>query len=120
MGSVYQAEHRTLRTSYAVKILHGQFSSDEVAVERFRQEAISCSQLRHGVVFVADFGFIDDLGLFITMEFLDGIPLGKLISRGQLGLGRTVRIAEQIASAMGAAIASRSFTATSSRTTSWS
>ena len=105
MGSVYQAEHRTLRTSYAVKILHGQFSSDEVAVERFRQEAISCSQLRHeNVVFVTDFGFIDDLGLFITMEFLDGIPLGKLISRqGQLGFGRTVRIAEQIASAMSAA-----------------
>jgi len=105
MGSVFKAEHRTLRTHYAVKILHGQYSSDEVAVERFRQEAISCSKLRHeNVVFITDFGFLEDIGLFITMEFLDGIPLGQLIRRkGQLDYGRTVRIVEQIAAAMSAA-----------------
>jgi len=105
MGSVFRAEHRTLRTSYAVKVLHGQYSSDEVAVERFRQEAIACSKLRHeNVVFVTDFGFEEELGLFITMEHLDGIPLGTLIRRsGQLDFGRTVRIVEQIAAAMHAA-----------------
>jgi len=105
MGSVFKAEHRTLRTHYAVKILHGQYSADEVAVERFRQEAIACSRLRHeNSVFITDFGFEEELGLFLTMEFLQGIPLGTLIRRsGQLELGRTVRIAEQIASAMSAA-----------------
>jgi serine/threonine protein kinase len=105
MGSVFKAEHRTLLTHYAVKILHGQYSSDEVAVERFRQEAIACSKLRHeNVVFITDFGFVDEIGLFITMEYLDGIPLGTLIRRkGQLDYGRTVRIVEQVAAAMGAA-----------------
>ena len=105
MGSVYKAEHKTLRTHYAIKILHAQYSTDEVAVERFRHEAIACSRLRHeNVVFITDFGFEDDLGLFITMEHLDGVPLGKLIRRkGQLELGRTVRIGEQIAAAMAAA-----------------
>lgn len=105
MGSVFKAEHRTLRTHYAVKILHGQYSSDEVAVERFRQEAIACSKLRHeNVVFITDFGFVEDVGLFITMEYLDGIPLGTLIRRkGQLEYGRAARIVGQIAAAMSAA-----------------
>jgi len=105
MGSVFKAEHRTLRTHYAVKILHGQYSSDEIAVERFRQEAIACSKLRHeNVVFITDFGFVDDIGLFITMEYLDGIPLGTMIRRkGQLEYGRAARIVDQIAAAMSAA-----------------
>ena len=105
MGSVFKAEHRTLRTHYAVKILHGQYSSDEVAVERFRQEAIACSKLRHeNVVFITDFGFVDDVGLFITMEYLDGVPLGTLIRRkGHLDYGRAARIVDQIAAAMSAA-----------------
>ncbi|MEE2829166.1 MAG: serine/threonine-protein kinase, partial [Myxococcota bacterium] len=100
-----KAEHRTLRTHYAVKLLHAQYSADEVAVERFRHEAIACSRLQHeNIVFVTDFGFEEGLGLYITMEFLDGLPLGTLLRRKtRLPLGQVVRIADQIAAAMSAA-----------------
>ena len=105
MGTVYKAIHKTLRTPFAVKVLHPQFSSDEAAVERFRLEAVACSRLRHeNVVFVTDFGFEDGLGLFIAMEYLHGRSLGRLLRRdGSISLGRMARIGEQICSAMAAA-----------------
>ena len=105
MGTVYKAIHRTLRTPFAVKVLHPQFSSDEAAVERFRLEAVACSRLRHeNIVFVTDFGFEEGLGLYIAMEYLHGRSLGRLLrGDGALSLGRTARIGEQICSAMAAA-----------------
>ena len=105
MGVVYKALHCTLRTPYALKILHPQFSSDEAAVERFRLEAIACSNLKHeNIVFVTDFGFEEELGLYIAMEFLDGLPLTHVIRQnGPLPPGRMVRIGEQMADAMAAA-----------------
>jgi serine/threonine protein kinase len=105
MGVVYKALHRTLQTPYALKILHPQFSSDEAAVERFRLEAVACSKLKHeNIVFVTDFGFEADLGLYIAMEFLDGGSLTQLIRQeGPLSPGRMVRIGEQMAGAMAAA-----------------
>ena len=105
MGTVYKAMHRTLRTPFAVKVLHPQFSSDEAAVERFRLEAVACSRLRHeNIVFVTDFGFEDGLGLYIAMEYLHGSSLGRLLRRdGPVSLGRMARVGEQISSAMAAA-----------------
>ncbi len=105
MGTVYKGVHRTLRTPFAVKVLHPQYSSDEDAVERFRLEAVACSRLRHeNIVFVTDFGFEESLGLYIAMEFLDGRSLGRILRRdGPLTLGRMARIGEQISSAMAAA-----------------
>jgi serine/threonine-protein kinase len=80
MGSVYRAVHTTLRTNFAVKILHPQYSADEEAVERFRLEAVACSRLRHeNVVFVTDFGFEEGLGLYIAMEYLEGASLGQML-----------------------------------------
>ena len=105
MGAVYRATHTTLRTSFAVKILHPQYSSDEQAIERFRLEAVACSRLRHeNIVFVTDFGFEEGLGLYIAMEYLKGRSLGAILRwGGALSLGRVARIAEQICAAMAAA-----------------
>jgi len=105
MGVVYKALHCTLRTPYALKILHPQFSSDEAAVERFRLEAVACSKLKHeNIVFVTDFGFEDELGLYIAMEFLDGLPLSQVIRQSKsLSPGRMARIGQQMADGMAAA-----------------
>ena len=105
MGAVYRAQHRVLETAYAVKILHPAYSEDADAVDRFRSEAIAASRLRHpNVVFVTDFGFSEDLGLYIVMEHLEGFTLKALIrSAGGLTLGRMVHIGSQLCGALAAA-----------------
>jgi serine/threonine protein kinase len=106
MGTVWRAEHQSLRTPYAVKVLHQRFSADATVAERFRREAVACSKLRHpNVVFVTDFGFHEDLGIYLIMEFVEGLPLSELLKKngGKLPLMRAARITEQIAEAIQAA-----------------
>lgn len=105
MGTVYKAEHNTLRTPYAVKVLHSNFHHDKTSMERFRREAMTSSQLRHpNVVFVTDFGHQSDLGLYLIMEYLEGDPLSQVLQKNKaMSLGRTARIGEQVCDALEAA-----------------
>ncbi|MEZ4406373.1 MAG: protein kinase [Polyangiales bacterium] len=105
MGAVYRAEHVSMGTPYAVKVLHPQFSEDEVVAERFRREAITCSKLRHeNTVFVTDFGASDDVGLYLVMEFLEGRSLHAILREPEgLSLARFGRLAGQVCDAMAAA-----------------
>jgi predicted Ser/Thr protein kinase len=100
MGSVYRAEHVALGTHYAVKVLHPQFSNDEVLAERFRREAVACSRLRHeNIVFVTDFG-----GIYLVMEYLEGVTLHTVLKRERrLRLARFARMASQLCDAISAA-----------------
>lgn len=102
MGAVFLAEHGALGTTYAVKILHGNLSRDPVVAERFRREAVACSQLRHAnIVFVTDFGMHEEMGLFLVMEHLEGEDLATVITpRPQMRVWRTLQIASQICGAL--------------------
>ena len=80
MGKVYLAEHIQLKTPYAVKVLLPDLSTDPTVAERFRREAMMSSRLRHPhIVFITDFGYHDHLGLYLTMEYLEGITLKEHI-----------------------------------------
>lgn len=104
MGTVYKAVHRTLKTPYAVKVLHRKYSANVNAAERFRREALVCSQLRHpNVVFVTDFGYQKGLGIYIIMEFLDGPTLSPIIRQGPMDAERVCRLAAQLCDALSAA-----------------
>ena len=81
MGSVYLAEHPTLKKQAAAKILHLEYAQKKTVVERFFAEAKAVSQLGHAnIVEVLDFGTIEGSNLpFILMEFLEGESLmGRL------------------------------------------
>src|SRR5215469_898210 len=44
MGSVYRATHVQMEHTVAVKVLHSDLASDQIAVERFRREARAAAQ----------------------------------------------------------------------------
>ena len=101
MGSVYRAWDEQTGQIVAVKILTREFGLDPQAVERFKREAIIMSRLRHQNI-VKCYGTGDDNGrLYIAMEYVDGIDLGKILkTTGRLELAPSVTVARALAEAL--------------------
>jgi serine/threonine-protein kinase len=102
MGRVYEGRHPETKARVAVKVLHAKVARDNVAVERFKREFETANEMNHPhVVKVLEFGPTTDGSRFLTMEYLEGEELGKLLSRGTpVPLPRIVRITSQIALAL--------------------
>jgi serine/threonine-protein kinase len=102
MGRVYEGRHPESKARVAVKVLHAKVARDNVAVERFKREFETANEMSHAhVVKVLEFGATPDGSRFLTMEYLEGEELGKLLSRGTpVPLPRIVRITSQIALAL--------------------
>lgn len=102
MGQVFLGEHINLGTLFAVKLLHPELTAEEQTVERFRREAMVCSKLRHpNIVFLTDFGTHETLGLYIVMEYLDGLSLNDWLQQNPIpSLWHTITIAQQICDAL--------------------
>jgi serine/threonine-protein kinase len=105
MGAVYEARHAVIGKRVAVKVLLEKFLAKSDFVARLLQEARLASSIGHeNIVDVTDFGTTDDGRSFVVMEFLDGEALSQLIMReAPLPVERSLRIARQVASALGAA-----------------
>jgi serine/threonine-protein kinase len=105
MGAVYEARHAVIGKRVAVKVLLEKFLTKSDFVARLLQEARLASSIGHeNIVDVTDFGTTDDGRSFVVMEFLEGEALSQLIMReAPLPVERSLRIARQVASALGAA-----------------
>jgi serine/threonine-protein kinase len=105
MGAVYEAKHTLIGKRVAVKVLLEKFIAKSDFVARLLQEARLASSIGHeNIVDVTDFGTTDDGRSFVVMEFLDGESLAELTMReAPLPIERSLRIARQAASALGAA-----------------
>jgi tRNA A-37 threonylcarbamoyl transferase component Bud32 len=105
MGAVYEARHALIGKRVAVKVLLEKFHAKSDFVARLLQEARLASSIGHEhIVDVTDFGTTDDGRSFVVMEFLDGESLADLERReAPLPIERSLRIARQAASALGAA-----------------
>jgi eukaryotic-like serine/threonine-protein kinase len=105
MGAVYEAKHALIGKRVAVKVLLEKFVAKSDFVARLLQEARLASSIGHeNIVDVTDFGTTDDGRSFVVMEFLDGESLAQLAMReAPLPIERSLRIARQAASALGAA-----------------
>jgi serine/threonine protein kinase len=81
MGSVWLAEHLTLGSEVAIKVIEPAAAHDETARRRFLQEAKAAASLGGAhVVQIFDYG-IEDGTPFIVMERLVGETLGQRLAR---------------------------------------
>ena len=83
MGTVFRAFDRNLDRQVAIKLMHSHFARQPEFRRRLIQEAQTAAKLDHpSIVRIYDFGE-SDLGLFITMEYVDGGSLREHLQRLQ-------------------------------------
>jgi hypothetical protein len=106
MGEVYRAEHSTLATPAAVKVLHPHLCHDENLLQRFLREAqLSASLDSPYIVRVLDAGQVAQ-GQFIAMELLEGQDLATYLHlEGLLSLSELLELAQQVGEGLDAAAA---------------
>lgn len=103
MGTVFLAEDVRLERSVALKILPTALAKSIEGISRFQREALAASSIsHHNVAHIYDFGCHENY-YFLIMEYVEGKVLRELISQKQIDILNAVRIALQIAQALGAA-----------------
>ncbi len=105
MGTVYAAEHQESLRRVALKIIKPELESSAVARGRFLRECELLERIDSPyVVQVHESGQSEAGEVFLVMELLEGVSLGDRIeTRGAVPPAEAVRIAVQIAHALGAA-----------------
>jgi len=79
MGNVYLGEHTSIGRKVAVKVLRPELASNEEIRSRFKNEASVMARLQHpGIVSLFDYVENDD-GLFLIMEYVEGIEITDLL-----------------------------------------
>ena len=101
MGSVWKAQHLTLRSWVAIKLIDPSLASSDEALARFLREAQSAASLRSPhVVQILDHG-VDNGVPYIAMELLEGESLADRLDRlGKLSPAETVRVMTHTGRAM--------------------
>jgi WD40 repeat protein/tRNA A-37 threonylcarbamoyl transferase component Bud32 len=79
MGAVYEAEHRVMQRSVALKVIKPTYTADDSAVERFRREVRAAARLAHPNIVAAYDG--DNVGEthFLVMEYVAGKSLASVL-----------------------------------------
>ena len=102
MGSVWVAEHQSLRTNVVVKFMAEDLAKSPEALARFSREAAAASQVKSPhVVQMLDHGVLENGAPYIVMELLDGRDLEQqLRASGHLEPREVVAIVAQLARAL--------------------
>jgi len=101
MGSVWRAEHLTLSSPVALKLIEPTTARESDALHRFLREARTAAALRSPhVVQILDYG-VDGDSPYIVMELLDGESLAERLARQtRLSPAETARIIQHISRAL--------------------
>jgi serine/threonine protein kinase len=79
MGTVYLAEHTNFDRKVAIKAIHPHLAKNEEIRKRFKNEAATMARLQHpNIVGLYDY-FVDEEGLYLIMELVEGIELESYI-----------------------------------------
>lgn len=102
MGTVYRAEDRASGRIVAVKLVRAKVLYDSSRRERFLQDLLSASQIRHkGICPILEIGDDEDDFLIVT-PFLQGEPLAHHLKGRLMPWRSTLKMGIAIADAMGA------------------
>src|SRR5450631_3304103 len=100
MGVVYRATDTHLGRSVALKVLPPALLKDPSRRKRFVQEAKTASSLNHpNIITIYDINAADGID-FISMEFVSGRTLDRVIPRQGLPTAEALRISIQVADAL--------------------
>ena len=79
MGIVYEAEHESLKSRMALKVMHPRFRADRTYLRRFQTEARSAVKLHHtNIVPVFDYG--EQAGVcYYAMQCIEGVGLERVL-----------------------------------------
>jgi serine/threonine protein kinase/WD40 repeat protein/tetratricopeptide (TPR) repeat protein len=97
MGVVYEAEHDSLKSRVALKVMHPRFRADPTSLRRFQTEARSAARLHHtNIVPVFDYGEQDGV-YYYAMQYIAGVGLERVLAdvrrlraaAGAVGAGET-------------------------------
>jgi serine/threonine protein kinase/tetratricopeptide (TPR) repeat protein len=104
MGTVYKALDREVDHFVALKLIRPEMAAHPAILARFKQELLTARQVTHkNVIRIHDLSEVDGVK-FITMEFVDGHDLRKLLlDRGKLPPEQAVEIIRQVCLALEAA-----------------
>ncbi|MEM6995689.1 MAG: serine/threonine-protein kinase [Myxococcota bacterium] len=93
MGAVWEAEHTTLGTPVAVKLMRPEIAATERGRARFLREARAAASLRSPtVVQILDYGVHEEIP-YLAMELLEGESLReRLVRKGTLTPGEATAI----------------------------
>jgi serine/threonine-protein kinase len=100
MAMVYRARQESVKRDVAIKVIQSALTREPDFIRRFEREAETVAQISHPhILKVFDFGQQDGM-LYIVMELLPGGSMSDLLARGSLSLDQTIRLFDQIASAL--------------------
>ena len=104
MGTVYKAKDQELDRLVALKVIRSEYANHPETIRRFKQELILARQVTHrNVIRIFDLGIADGLK-FITMDFVEGRDLSKILSeKGKFSVNEACEIVRQICSGLEAA-----------------
>lgn len=103
MGEVYLAQDNTLERKVALKFLPRDLLRDPSAQGRLLDEARSVSRVQHPNIATVH-SIEEDGGIFaLCMEFIEGMTLKQLLSKGPIPTKQIVKFSADIAAALQAA-----------------
>jgi eukaryotic-like serine/threonine-protein kinase len=104
MGTVYKALDREVDHFVALKLIRPELAAHPAILARFKQELLTARQVTHkNVIRIHDLSEVDGLK-YITMEFVDGDDLRKLLlDNGKFPPQQAVEIIRQVCLALEAA-----------------
>lgn len=102
MGAIYKVRNRYTNLYYAIKVLRPENANDKEMKERFIFEAKAASMLKHpNICQVHDFGITQNQMPYLVMDWIEGISLGKKVSRfGPLSASEAIPIFQHVAAAL--------------------
>ncbi|MCB1094094.1 MAG: protein kinase [Verrucomicrobiae bacterium] len=104
MGTTYKAFDTNLHSIVVIKVINEQYVHNDIARQRFLQEAQAMAKIKHPNVAAAYHLSECSHGLFFAMEFCDGPTLQEFVeANGPMSCGDALMACQHVSSALQAA-----------------